>query len=73
MLINAIIEKDESGYFAFVPDMKGCVSQGATYEEALQNIKEAAELYMESLEEEEIRSIVNRHTVIAPLEIAVHG
>ncbi|MEI0604227.1 type II toxin-antitoxin system HicB family antitoxin [Brachyspira alvinipulli] len=28
MIINAIIEKDENGYFAFVPELKGCVSQG---------------------------------------------
>ncbi|MGL2605245.1 type II toxin-antitoxin system HicB family antitoxin [Helicobacter pylori] len=38
MLINAVIEKDENGYFAFVPFLKGCVSQGKSYEEALRNI-----------------------------------
>ena len=50
MLLNAVIEKDEHGYFAYVPEIRGCVSQGETYEEALANIKEAAELYLESLE-----------------------
>ena len=49
MLINAIMEKDEDGYFAYVPSLKGCMSCGDTYEEALFNIKEAAELYLESL------------------------
>lgn len=53
MLFNAIIEKDQDGYFAYVPSLKGCVSQGDTYEEAIANIKEATELYIESLEQEE--------------------
>ena len=43
MIINAIIEKDENGYFAFVPELKGCVSQGNTFEEIKSNIKEAIE------------------------------
>lgn len=41
MIINAIIEKDNDGYFAFVPEFKGCVSQGESFEEAKANIKEA--------------------------------
>ncbi len=44
MIINAIIEKDKDGYFAFVPELKGCVSQGNSFEEAKANIKEAIEL-----------------------------
>ncbi len=44
MLVNAVIEKDKDGYFAFVPSLQGCVSQGENYEEALKNIKEAIEL-----------------------------
>ncbi len=39
MLINAVIEKDENGCFAFVPILKGCVSQGKSYEEALKKLK----------------------------------
>lgn len=73
MLLNAVIEKDEDGYFAYVPDMKGCVSQGDTYEEALSNIKEAAKLYLESLKSDELLSIQSKHTMIAPIEVALHG
>ncbi|HHT9119093.1 MAG TPA: type II toxin-antitoxin system HicB family antitoxin [Candidatus Hypogeohydataceae bacterium YC41] len=41
-----ILEKEEGGgYHAFCPTLKGCHSQGDTYEEALANIK----LYLESL------------------------
>ena len=49
MLINVVIEKDNFGYFAYVPQLQGCVSQGNSYEEAISNIKEAIELYLESL------------------------
>jgi len=49
MILNAVIEKDKFGYFAHIPELKGCVTQGKTYQEALSNIKEAAELYLESL------------------------
>jgi predicted RNase H-like HicB family nuclease len=39
----------KDGYTAYVPDLPGCVSEGATKEEALAMIKEAIELYLESL------------------------
>ncbi|GAA8184481.1 hypothetical protein HpBT140_09440 [Helicobacter pylori] len=72
MLINAVIEKDENGYFAFVPFLKGCVSQGKSYEEALINIKEAIELYLGDLEADELAFLSNskKNSVIAPIEIA---
>ena len=73
MLLNAIIERDEHGYFAYVPDMQGCVSQGKTYEEAVKNIKEAAELYLESLQNDEIRSIRAKHTAIVPIEVMANA
>lgn len=46
------IKQDEDGVFvAEVPSMPGCISQGTTREEALTNIREAIELYLESLAE----------------------
>ena len=71
MVFNAIIEKDENGYFAYVPRLDGCVSQGDTYEETLDNIKEALELYLESLKEDERVSLSSQKTTIAPIEVAV--
>jgi predicted RNase H-like HicB family nuclease len=48
-----IIEKGrESGYVVYAPVLKGCVSQGETREEALKNIKEAIEVYLEALIED---------------------
>jgi len=35
MQINAIIEHDQDGFFAYFPSLKGCVSQGDTLESAL--------------------------------------
>ena len=73
MILNAIIEKDEFGYFAYVPALEGCVSQGKSYEEALANINEAAKLYLESIDEKEIAKISAKHASIVPLEVAWHA
>ncbi|MBI5970157.1 MAG: type II toxin-antitoxin system HicB family antitoxin [Deltaproteobacteria bacterium] len=40
---------EEGGYTVYCPSLPGCVSQGETRQEALANIKEAIELYIESL------------------------
>lgn len=40
-------EEKEGGYSVWVPDLPGCASQGETFEEALEMIKEAIELYLE--------------------------
>ena len=53
MRYTVIIEEGrESGYVVYAPALKGCVSQGKTREEALRNIKEAIEAYIEALLED---------------------
>ncbi len=53
MKYTIIIEKGrESGYVAYAPALRGCVSQGKTKTEALKNIKEAVEVYIEALLED---------------------
>ena len=47
--LPAVIEKDEYGYFAMCPALQGCYSQGDTYEEALENIKDAIRLHIEDI------------------------
>lgn len=51
MKLHVTIEKDEAGYYvAEVPALPGCLSQGKTYDEALANIKEAVEGWLEVME-----------------------
>ena len=51
MKFRVLIEQDEDGIFvAQVPTLPGCVSQGETRREAIDHVREAIELYLESLE-----------------------
>jgi len=43
---------DEGGYTVYVPSLPGCISEGDTIEEALANIQEAIELYLEPVEDD---------------------
>jgi len=51
--------EEEGGYHAFCPALKGCHTQGDTVEEALANVREAIEAYLESLQ---------KHGEAAPVE-----
>lgn len=62
MTLKVLIEKGEDGYYvAHCPSLKSCWSQGKTKDEALKNIQEAIELYLEpelkDLVEDENREI----------------
>jgi len=51
MRYRVLIEQDEDGMFAVeCPCLPGCISQGRTREEALENIQDAIKGYLESLE-----------------------
>lgn len=55
MRVKVIIEpQEEGGYTVYAPSLPGCISQGETKEEALNNIKEAIELYLE-VDEAEVK------------------
>ena len=51
-IYRVTIEPDADRYYAEIPALPGCYSWGYTYEEALKNIKEAAELWVETLAED---------------------
>jgi len=52
MKYKVVVEpQEEGGYTVYVPTLPGCVSQGETIEEVTANIKEAIEVYLESLKE----------------------
>jgi len=71
MKVNIIIEKDKNGYFAFCPELKGCHTQGDTLEEVLENIKEAIELYVETLSEEEKEYCLSQESLTTSLEVNI--
>ena len=53
MQFRVILEpSEEGGFTALVPALPGCLSEGDTREEALRNIREAIELYMEPIEDD---------------------
>ncbi len=71
MKYTVIIEKGrESGFVAHVPALKGCVSQGATREVALTNVKEAIEVYLETLLEDGIPVPTEVGTEAVEFEVA---
>jgi predicted RNase H-like HicB family nuclease len=53
MKLQVVLEpSDEGGYTVYAPALPGCISEGDTLEEALANIKEAIELYLEPVEDD---------------------
>jgi len=53
MKLKIIFEpSEEGGYTVYVPSLPGCISEGNTKEEALSNIREAIELYLEPAEDD---------------------
>jgi len=71
MKVTVIIEKDEFGYYAYCPELKSCHTQGDTLDEVLQNIKEAVELYLKILDEEEKKVLLNKEILTTSLEVKV--
>ena len=69
--VTVVIEKDEYGYYAYCPELEGCQTQGDTLEEILDNIREATELYLETLSENEIRTFLSKEILTTSLEVEV--
>ena len=66
-----LLEKEEDGgYHAFCPILRGCHSQGDTFEEAIANITEAIELYIESLIADS-QPIPRENLIVKPLSVLV--
>ena len=47
LVLPIVVEADSDGYFVSCPPLQGCYSQGDTYEEAVENIKDAIRLHLE--------------------------
>lgn len=62
MKLHVVVEQDEAGYYAAeVPALPGCLSQGKTREEAIANVKEAIEGWLEVMEAK--RAVAGRRTI----------
>jgi len=68
---SVVIEKDEHGYYAYCPELEGCQSQGDSLEDVIANMKEAVELYVETLPEEEIKESLSKEILTTALEVQV--
>ncbi len=53
MNLKVVLEpSDEGGYTAYVPALPGCISEGETADEAMDNVREAIALYLEPLDDD---------------------
>ena len=53
MMFQVVLEPSEDGgYTVYVPSLPGCISEGDSIEDALANIQEAVELYLEPVEDD---------------------
>jgi len=69
--ISIVIEKDAYGYYAYCPELEGCQSQGDSLDEVLANIKEAIELYLETLSDDEKTSFLSKEIFTTTMEVQV--
>lgn len=68
--LTAIIERENDGYVALCPDLD-IASQGATIEEARNNLREALELFFETASPEEVKQRLHEEVYVTQLEVAV--
>jgi predicted RNase H-like HicB family nuclease len=69
-LTALLIPDEDGGYTAQIAELPGAISEGDTIEEALANVREAAELYLEHATPEELAGLT-AHPVTAPLEVTI--
>jgi len=67
--VSAVIEIDEHGYYAYCPELEGWHTQEDTLEEVMLNIKEAVELYLETLSEDERSIYLSKEILKTSLEV----
>jgi len=67
--VSVVIEQDQHGYYAWCPELKGCQSQGKTVEDTLANIREAIELYLETLTDDERSAALSQEILTTAVEV----
>ncbi len=69
--VQVIIEHDKHGYYAYAPGLKGCQSQGGSMQEAMKNIREAVELYLETLTPAESKRLLKKEVFTTSMHVSV--
>ena len=69
--VSVVIEKDDHGYYAYSPELNGCQSQGDSLDDVMTNIKEAIALYLETLSEDERKTLLSKEILTATFEVKV--
>ena len=69
--VSVVIERDRHGWYAYCPELEGCQSQGDSLEEVMKNIREAIELYLETLSPEERAARLSSEILTTSLEVEV--
>ena len=67
--VSVVIEQDEHGCYAWRPELKGWQLQGNPVEEALANIREAIELFLETMTEDERSAALSREILTTAVEV----
>ena len=67
--VSVVIEQDEHGCYAWCRQLKGCQSQGKTVEETLANIREAIELFLETLTDDERSAALSQQILTTAVEV----
>ena len=64
-----VIERDDHGFYAWCPELKGCQSQGATLDEAMANIREAVELYLATVSADDLDQLFSKEILTTSIEV----
>ena len=69
--ISVVIEHDDHGYYAWCPELPGCHTQGDTLEEAMNNAREAIEVYLEPLPPDDRAACLSKEILTTALEVTL--
>lgn len=69
--VNVVFTEDEHGYYAYCPELPGCHSQGDSFEETRANIREALDLYIETMDKDELEAALNKEIFTTTMEVKV--
>jgi predicted RNase H-like HicB family nuclease len=69
--ISVVVEKDNADFYAYSPELPGCQSRGDSFDEAMSSIREAVELYAETLSQEELKQLVSKEILSSSVEVVV--